>query len=91
YNNTSTTTPKITLQYEWSTDKQGNLKELKQKATVGEVKVTAHYDAKKNITKIQKKSKDKDGNDEHEEAKETFPGLRILKLVTEKGVVKVDY
>ncbi len=91
YNYTPTTISKTTLQYEWSTDKQGNLKELEQKATVGALKIEAHYDAKKNITKIQKKSKDKDGNDEHEEAKEIFSGLRILRLVTLEGVVRVDY
>ena len=54
---------------------------------MGALKIEAHYDAKKNITKIEKKLKDGDDN----ETKVTFPGLRILKFVTEKGVVKVDY
>jgi len=76
YNSVSTSEiPKTTLQYEWSTDKQGNLKELEQKATVGTLKIEAHYDAKKNITKIQKnvKRSDKDYDDDGEkENKETF-------------------
>ena len=78
------------LKYEWSNDKEGNIKELEQKATVGNLKVKGHYDAKKNITKIQKKFKDKD-DDEDEEIKEIFHGLRILKLVTENGEVRIDY
>ena len=86
------TFPKTTLQYEWSTDKEGNLKELEQKATVGTLKVEAYYDAKKNVTKIQKKLKAKDEEDnDDKETKETFIGLRILKMVTDKGVVSVDY
>ena len=85
------TFPKTTLQYEWSTDKEGNLKELEQKATVGTLKVEAHYDAKKNVTKIQKKLKENEIEDDEKETKETFDGLRILKLVTDKGGINVDY
>lgn len=89
YNNTPTTSPKTTLQYEWSTDKQGNLKELEQKATVGTLKVEAHYDAKKNTTIIKKKLKEKHGDEG--ETKEIFEGLHIVKLVTERGIIKIDY
>lgn len=89
YNNTPTTTPKTTLQYEWSTDKQGNLKELEQKATVGTLKAEAHYDAKKNTTIIKKKLKEKHGDEG--ETKEIFEGLHIVKLVTERGIIKIDY
>ena len=82
------------LKYEWSNDKEGNIKELEQKATVGNLKVKAHYDAKKNITKVKKEVEERDKDDEEyedEEMKETFPGLRILKLVTENGSVSIDY
>ncbi|HAS84745.1 MAG TPA: hypothetical protein DCS23_01570 [Candidatus Yonathbacteria bacterium] len=76
-----------TLQYEWSTDKLRNLRELEQKAKVGNQVVEAHYDIKKNVTKIKKKLKETDG----EETKESFDGLIILMQITEKGVVRVDY
>lgn len=93
YNGVSTNaTPKTTLHYEWSTDKTGKLKELQEKATVGMLKIEAHYDAKKNVTKIKKKLKEKDEDDnDDKETKETFAGLKLLKLVTDKGVVSVDY
>lgn len=93
YNGISISTiPKITLQYEWSTDKAGNIKELEQKAIIGTLKVEAHYDAKKNITKIDKKLKLKDEEDDDREMKEeVLSGLRILKLITDKGVVGIDY
>ena len=60
---------------------------------MGTTKVEAHYDAKKNVTKVEKKVKEKDWDDDHNdtEIKETFAGLRILKLITDKGVVRVDY
>ena len=90
YNGISTSEiPKTMLQYEWSTDKEGNLKELEQKATVGTLKVGAHYDAKKNETKIEQKLKKKD--EDEDEIKEIFSGLRILKLVSDKGIITVDY
>jgi len=82
---TSATT-KTTLQYEWSTDKLGNIKELEQKATVGTVKIEAHYDAKKNVTRIERKWKNNE-----KETKEVLLGLKVLNLVTDKGRVSVDY
>ncbi len=91
YNGISTTTEKTMLKYEWSIDKEGNLKELEQKATVGALKITAHYDAKKNIIKIQKKFKDKDDHEDEKETKEIFTGLRILKLVTDKEEARINY
>ena len=60
---------------------------MEQKVTTGTITVEAHYDAKKNVTRIKKKV----SSGEDDETKETFLGLRILKLVTEKGVVKVEY
>lgn len=54
---------------------------------MGNQVVEAHYDIKKNVTKIKKKLKETDG----EETKESFDGLIILMQITEKGVVRVDY
>ena len=82
------------LKYEWSVDKSGNLKELEQKTTVGTLKIEAHYDAKKNTTKIKKKIKGNNDNNEDDDTsgvKETFTGLRILKLMTDKGNLTVEY
>ena len=56
---------------------------------IGTLKIEAHYDAKKNITIIKKKLEGEENDDEKIE--ETLQGLRILKLVTDKGVVRVDY
>ncbi|MEK7148449.1 MAG: NosD domain-containing protein [Patescibacteria group bacterium] len=95
YNGVLTSTiPKTTLKYEWSVDKSGNLKELEQKTTVGTLKIEAHYDAKKNTTKIKKKIKGNNDNNEDDDTsgvKETFTGLRILKLMTDKGNLTVEY
>lgn len=80
YDTASTTAIQATVQYEWSTDKAGNLKELEQKVTTDAQTIEAHYRAKKNSTTIERKpankTKDKDDNPE---SKETLSGLRILK------------
>ena len=72
----TTELPKTVLKYEWSTDKTGKLKELEEKATVGVAKVEGHYNTKKNVTKIEKK---------------TLPGLVIIGIKTEKESIKIDY
>lgn len=91
YNGISTSTiPKTTVQYEWSTDNVGGIKELEQKVGIGSLKIEAHYDAKKNITKIDRKLKEEE-SDGNNEIKKILPGFRILKLITDKGVVRVDY
>lgn len=89
YNGIPVEIPKTTLQYEWSVDKHGNLRELEQKVTVGTTTIEAHYDVKKNTTTIKKKLKEK--HDDERETKEVFDGLKILKIITEKGSVKVNY
>lgn len=68
--------PKTVLEYEWSTDKTGKLKELEEKTTIGSQKIEGHYDAKKNVTKIEKK---------------TLPGLVIIGLKTENGSLIISY
>lgn len=97
YDGVSTSTiTKTTLQYEWSTDKVENIKELEQKVTIGMLKVKAHYDAKKNITTVKEKlsgmeGNDIDGDDKKEETKVTLSGLVIIGIRTENGGVIVDY
>ncbi len=80
--------PKTVLQYEWSIDKFGTLKELEQKSTVGTIKIKAHYNAKKDTTTIEKKTNE---SRDDKETKDTLPGLRIFKIVTEKGIITIDY
>lgn len=88
YNSVSTgEIPKTVLQYEWSTNKAGNIKELEEKATINRAKTEGHYDAKKNVTRI--KTESNDGNKKKNQ--ETLPGLVIINLVTDKGKIKVNY
>lgn len=46
--------PGTVLKYEWSNDKLGKIKEFEEKVTVGDLTVKGHYDAKKNVTIIEK-------------------------------------
>lgn len=78
---------KTVLQYEWSVDKTGKLKELQEKASVGPLTVEGHYDAKKNITRIEREK----GEEDKKERKENLPGLAIIGLKTDKGVVNITY
>lgn len=78
---------KTALQYEWSTGKAGNLKELQEKSTVSAVSVDGHYDAEKNITKIHKKMK-RDGD---KEEKEMLSGVVIVSLVIREDGVEIGY
>lgn len=97
YNGVSAgTIPKTVLQYEWSTDKSGKFKELEQAATIGSLKIEAHYNAKKNVTEIQRSSGE--GQDDHREdikeksdVKEILPGMVIIKILTAKGNATVSY
>ncbi len=92
YNGVSTSTiQKTALQYEWSTDKQGNLRELEQKATVGALKIEAHYDAKKNVTISEKKVMENEGDINGKEIKEVLLGLVIIGIKTEKGIITINY
>lgn len=85
YNGMPTTEiSKTVLQYEWSTDKTGKLKELQEKATTGDLKIEGHYDAKKNTTKIEEKI-------DSGEDKKILPGLVIFGLSTNDGKVRVHY
>lgn len=89
YNGVFTSAPKdIKLQYEWSTDKMGELKELEEKATVGSLKIEGHYSAKKNATRIDEKVKDREGKKEN---KKTLPGLVVISLTTNEGEIGIHY
>lgn len=68
--------PEAVVHYEWSTDKTGKLKEFQEKVSVGSLKVSGHFDAKKNTTKI---------------GKEAHSGLVIIGIRTEKGSIKISY
>ena len=56
------------------------------------MKISAHYDAKKNVTSIEKKLKENElGNEDKDEVKEILSGLVIIKLTTENGKVGIVY
>ncbi len=87
YNGISTgEIPKTTLQYEWSLNKNGIIKELEEKATAGKLKTEGHYDAKKNATKIKT-----DNDDDKKKNQEILPGLVIINLITDKGKIITSY
>ena len=86
YNGISTSTiPKTTLQYEWSTDKTGRLKGFEEKATIGSLTIEGYYDAKKNETRIKEKMKGV------KERKKILPGLVVVGLTTNKGKIDIGY
>lgn len=91
----ATSTPKAVLQYEWSTGKNGELKELEQKAETDTLMIQAHYDAKKNVTKIEEKMKGKSKEEredrDEKKTKKVLPGLVIIGLTTKVGEVQINY
>ena len=68
--------PKTVLQYEWSVDKTGKVRELQEKATIGALTIIGHYDAKKNVTRIER---------------ETRSGLVVIGLTTKEGKIGINY
>lgn len=82
------TPPRNSKKFEWSLNKDGSLKELEQKMTVGKGKdkqeVQAKFDSRKNQTEI----KDKRGA---KEVKVTKPGLVLLMLATDKGKLVIEF
>ncbi|TSC74699.1 MAG: hypothetical protein G01um101433_1018, partial [Parcubacteria group bacterium Gr01-1014_33] len=78
--------PENVLQYEWSLEKDGNLKELNQRIKIERVfDVRAHYDAKKDETML-----DIDMADE-KKIKQISPGIIRLMLITHSGNFSVAY
>ncbi len=91
YNGTSTgEASKTVLQYEWSIDRDGKLKELEEEAATGPETVQGHYNAKKNVTKIEEKTKGR-GERGEKEKKKTLPGLVIIGLATDEGKIIARY
>ena len=71
--------------FSWSLNKDGSIKELEQKMTVGKddkQKVEAKYDSKKNQTKIES---------EHPKLKETLTGMILLKMSTSNGNLIISH
>lgn len=54
------------------------------------MKINGHYDAKKNVTKVEEKMKDGEGKGEKED-KKILSGLAVVSLATEKGNINVSY
>ena len=79
--------PENKLQYEWSLEKNSDLKELNQRIEVEDIfDVRARYDGKKNQTIINTKIEERKKEDEDEkETKQTVQGLTLLILTTNLG------
>ena len=91
YNGVSTgETSKTVLQYEWSIDRDGKIKVLEEEVTTGPEAVQGHYSAKKNVTKIEEKTKGR-GDRGEKEKKKTLPGLVIVGLATDGGKIYTNY
>ena len=80
--------PKNRKSFEWSTEKDGTLKELEQEMEVGKGKdrqeVEAKYDARKNQTIIKV-------DEPKTEKKIVKSGLALLRLATDKGKLVIEY
>lgn len=80
YNNDPIIYTEADLKYEWSLNKDGAIKELEQMIKSGDVfNIKATYNQQKSETEV----KIKQG--EQEEIEQTFPGLKIIKLITKSG------
>lgn len=80
--------PKTTLQYEWSVDKSGNIKELEEKIISSVLEINGHYNAKKDETKIVlKKEAEREGREERKK----IPELVIVELITDNGITRANY
>lgn len=75
-----------TKKFEWSTNKDGTIKELEQKITVGKGKdkqeVDAKYDSKKNQTTIEY---------DKPKSKEILSGMILLKMQTNNGNLVISH
>jgi hypothetical protein len=84
YDGVTVLLPPITLNYEWSLEKTGDVKMLNELAVVGDLQISAHYLAKNNATIIEK-------TENSVTTSETKPGLVVLQLVTDNGNIKINY
>ncbi len=67
------------LNYQWSLNKDGTIKELEQKIDIGKEKIQVKYNFNKNETNI------KNGQDV------ILPGIIIVKLTTKSGILSLTY
>lgn len=84
YDGVSASILPVTLNYEWSLEKTGDVKMLNEMAMVGKMQIQAHYLAKDNTTVITKTV-------DSITTSEIKSGLSVLQLVTERGSVKINY
>lgn len=85
YNSIATSTlSKNILQYQWSTDKIGSITQLEEKAEVGSQEIEGHYSGRKNTTKLEIDSGEKENS-------EIFSGLKILEMETRQGSITINY
>ncbi len=85
YNGGTVTKVDAEKNFSWSLNKDGSIKELEQKMTVGKddkQKVQAKYDSKKLQTKIESKNP---------KLKETLSGMVLLKMSTNNGSLVLSY
>lgn len=81
--------PENKLQYEWSLEKNGDIKELNQRIEIEKTfDAHARYDRKKNETAIDIKTEDEK---DEEKTKQTFQGLTALILTTNSGNFDIKY
>ncbi|MBI2459852.1 MAG: right-handed parallel beta-helix repeat-containing protein [Parcubacteria group bacterium] len=83
--------PENKLQYEWSLEKDGSIKELNQRIEIEKIfDVRARYNVKKNETMIDVKIED---DKDEKKTKQIYPGTTILTLTTRSGkfAIKYDY
>ncbi len=89
YNGIATTTPKVTLEYEWELKSNGILKSLIQDIRIeGVRRVTAEYVVNTNQTKIVDRVRE---DEEKNITKTTKPDIALLTLSSLGGVLQLTY
>jgi len=96
YNNATTTLADTALKYKWANKPDGSYRMFVSHLQTSATTTESHYRPKKNITIIMTKPVDLDDDEDDDESdtrptKQKLPGFIIPALVTERGVVKVDY
>ena len=86
YNNGLIIEVEAELKYEWPLNKDGTIKELEQKIKVEDkFDIKAKYNHQKDETEIKIKLPGQ------EEQRQTFSGIKIIKLITKSGVLGFDF
>jgi hypothetical protein len=88
YNGIPTTTPTVTVHYEWEANRNGTLKKLEQSITIKDTRyITTEYDAEHNQTKILDGTKE----DDKRALKTTKSGLVLPTISTNNEVISSNY